>query len=66
MNQHNFELAALSRKAPDIEQLLIIFHAATDMTHAKAIGTVGDLCLHCCRLQKELEGAMALLEERNK
>jgi hypothetical protein len=56
MNRHNFELAAMFRKAPEIDQLLIMFHAAKDMTHEKAIGVVGDLCLHCCRLQQEIAG----------
>jgi len=60
MNRHNFELAAMSRKAPEIDQLLIMFHAANDMTREKAISVAKDLCLHCCRLQQEVAGAEAL------
>lgn len=68
MDRHKFELAALSRKAPSIEQLLVMFHAANDMTHEKAIGIAKDLCLHCCRLQQEIIGAEAsmALEEVNR
>lgn len=54
MNRHNFELAAMSRKAPEIDQLLIMFHAANDMTREKAISVAKHLCLHCCRLQQEI------------
>jgi hypothetical protein len=35
MDRHKFELAAMSRKAPDIGQLLIMYHAAKDMTHGR-------------------------------
>ncbi len=63
MNRHNFELAAMSRKAPSIEQLLIMFHAANDMTQEKAISVAKDLCLHCCRLQQEVAGAEALQQK---
>jgi hypothetical protein len=60
MNQHYFELAAMSRKSPEIDQLLIMFHAANDMTREKAVNTAKDLCLHCCRLQQEIAGQAAL------
>ena len=63
VNRHNFELAAMSRKAPEIDQLLIMFHAANDMTHEKAISVAKDLCLHCCRLQQEVAGAEALQQK---
>jgi hypothetical protein len=63
MNQHNFELAAMSRKSPEINQLLIMFHAANDMTREKAIGVAKDLCLHCCRLQQEITGQAAIASD---
>jgi hypothetical protein len=50
----------MSRKVPEIDQLLIIFHAASDMTREKAISVAKDLCLHCCRLQQEIAGQSAI------
>ena len=44
----------MSRKAPEIDQLQIMFHAANDMTREKAIGVAKDLCLNCCRLHQEI------------
>lgn len=63
MDLHNFELAAMSRKAPETEQLLIMFHAANDMTQERAIGVAKDLCLYCCRLQREIDGHEALASD---
>lgn len=60
MDKHRFELSAMARKAPETDQLLVMFHAVNDMTREKAIGVAKDLCLHCCRLQQELSGAQAL------
>jgi hypothetical protein len=63
MNRHNFELAAMSRKAPEIDQLQIMFHSANDMTREKAIGVAKDLCLNCCRLHQEIAGQSEISKE---
>lgn len=55
MTQHEFELQALGRKAPEISQLYIAFLAIELMTPERAKSYLQELCLACCRLQMELE-----------
>jgi len=60
VDKHSFVLAAFAVKAPEVDQLLLIWNAADDMSHQRAKDAVCDLAMACCRLQQELAGAQAL------